>query len=146
MNDKNPDDIVDLILAQHQEAKKGLAEVSDANPEDRGHLFDALAKVLTAHEAAEEAAIYPTLRQLGDTASAMVKARVGEESKGKAALAKLQAMDASTDEFERTFEEFRAAVLEHATHEEVEIIPLLCSALTEQERVQMAAAFASAPS
>ena len=153
MKDKIPDDIVDLVIAQHQEAKKGMAEVSAANLEHRLNLFDALAKVLTAHalakvltahEAAERAVIYPTLRQLVDSATAMVKALLAQEDEGKAVLARLQAMDTSSDEFGLKFEEFRATVLEHDTTEEVDVVPLLCAARTKGERTQMTVAFAAA--
>ena len=140
MDNKNAD-VVDIVLEQHVAAKKGLTEVSNASGEQRGELFAALAPVLAAHEAAEEAVIYPALRELGHEATKVADERTREEQAADQALTKLTGMDAASAEFDITFESFKADVLAHAAKEEAEVLPLLKSSCSDDERRAMGESF-----
>lgn len=50
-------------------------------------------------------------------------------------------MDAESAEFGTTFDSFMADVLAHATKEEVEVLPLLKSSCSDDERRSMGDAF-----
>ncbi len=139
-NDKIAD-VVDIVLEQHVAAKKGLTEVSDARVELRGELFTALAPVLAAHEAAEEAVIYPALRKLGAEGTKVADERTLEELAADTTLTELKGMDAASAEFGTTFESFMADVLAHAKKEEAEVLPLLKSSCTDDELRTMGDAF-----
>jgi len=139
-SDKNTD-VVDVVLEQHVAAKKGMTEVANASGAQRGELFVALAPVLAAHEAAEEAVIYPALRKLGAEATKVADDRTREEQAAEQTLTKLRGMDAASAEFADTFASFMADVLAHAAKEEAEVLPLLKSSCSDDERRAMGEAF-----
>jgi len=141
MDNNENADVVDIVLEQHVAAKKGLTEVSNASGEQRGELFAALAPVLAAHEAAEEAVIYPALRELGPEGTKVADERTREEQAADQALTKLKGMDAASGEFDTTFESFKADVLAHAAKEEAEVLPLLKSSCSDDERRAMGESF-----
>ncbi len=139
-NNRNAD-VVEIVLEQHVAAKKGMTEVSNASGEQRSELFVALAPVLAAHEAAEEAVIYPALRKLGAEGTKVAAERTREEQAADQTLTELKGMDAASAEFGTTFESFMADVLAHAEKEEAEVLPLLKSSCSDDERRAMGDAF-----
>jgi len=141
MDTKKNVDVVDVVLEQHVAAKKGLTEVSNASGEQRGKLFTALAPVLAAHEAAEQAVVYPALRKLGVEGANVADARVLEEEAADQALTKLKCMDAASAEFGTAFESLMADVLAHAAKEEAEVLPMLKSSCSDDERRALGDAF-----
>ncbi len=145
MNDSHHTDVVDAVLEQHDAAKRGLAEVANATGSNRSDRFHELAGVLAAHEAAEESVIYPALRRLGDEGARVADARTSEEAAAEQTLWKLQGLDATSDEFGQLFDRFSAEVMEHATKEEAEVLPLLRSSFSDDERGSMGDAFVAAP-
>jgi len=141
MDTKKNADVVDVVLEQHVAARKGLTEVSNASGEQRGKLFTALAPVLAAHEAAEQAVVYPALRKLGAEGAKVADARIHEEQAAEQTLTKLKGMDAASAEFGTTFESFMADVLGHATKEEAQVLPMLKSSCSDDERRALGDAF-----
>ncbi len=141
MDSKKNADVVDVVLEQHVAGKNGLTEVSNASGEQRGALFVALAPVLAAHEAAEQAVVYPALRKLGAEGTNIADARIHEELAAEQTLTKLKSMDAASAEFGTAFESFMADVLAHATKEEAEVLPMLKSSCSDDERRAMGGAF-----
>jgi hemerythrin superfamily protein len=141
---KSANDVVGVVLEQHEAAKRGLTEVSNAAGDHRSATFGSLAGVLAAHEGAEEAVIYPALRKLGDEGAKVADARAAEEAVAKENLTKLKGMDSRSAEFGQMFETFKAAVMEHASKEEAEVIPLLNASFTDAEREAMGDAFIAA--
>ena len=139
-NNKNSD-VVEVVLEQHVAAKKGLTEVANAGGEQRGQIFLALASVLAKHEAAEEAVIYPALRKLGAEGAKVADEREREEKGAEQTLNKLKGMDAASADFVTTFDGFMADVLAHAAKEEVEVLPLLQSSCSDEDRRAMGEAF-----
>jgi hemerythrin superfamily protein len=135
----NDQDVVSVIHSQHEEIERLLEQVSVGGP-GREDVFDSLRRLLAVHETAEEMAVYPSLRSLGDDGKAVVEARTSEEDKAKKVLAKLEGMDKSSAEFTREFPAFQADVKSHAASEEAEVFPLILR--TDQKgRAEMAKAF-----
>jgi len=141
MDNKNNVDVVDVVLKQHVAATEGLTEVSNASGEQRGELFNALAPVLAAHEAAEQAVVYPALRKLGAEGAKVADERIHEEEAAEQILTKLKGMDAASAEFGTTFAGFMADVLAHAAKEEAEVLPMLKSSCSDDERRALGVAF-----
>lgn len=144
MTVSNQTDVVDVVLEQHEAAKKGLNDVSNATGEQRRAAFLALSGVLASHEAAEEAVIYPALRKLGAEGIQVADARTTEESAAKENVTKLKSMDADSSEFDGLFAAFTADVIEHATNEEAEVLPMLRASWSDDERADMGDAFIAA--
>ena len=134
-------DVTTIVLAQHKDVAARLAAVSSAAGDARGDEFGSLAEMLAGHEAAEETVIYPMLRKTGAEGVRIADARTGEETAATETLTKLKGMDPSSKEFEALFTEFSAKVHAHAASEEAEVIPLVISKTTHQERQTMGDAF-----
>jgi hemerythrin superfamily protein len=137
-------DVTTVVLAQHKEVAKRLDTVQKATPSERAAEFDSLAALLDVHETAEETVIYPVLRKLGEEGTRVADARTKEEDAAKEVLGKLKGLDAASEDFAALFTEFSAKVHEHAASEEAEVIPLLTSSVSAEERQAMGSAFVGA--
>lgn len=133
------DDIVVVLTKQHKEAKAGLEEVASLSGAAQQAALKKLAPTLEAHEHAEETVVYPRISALGADAVKVVEARETEEAKGATMLKELVSDD-MCDGFSEKVNEFKDAVLTHATNEENEVFPLLNS-LPADERQQLGAEF-----
>jgi hypothetical protein len=101
-----------------------LSEFETAAPDTHGELFVKLRDQLVRHEYAEQAVVYPELRDL-DGGREAADARMVEESGAERALADLEKLDPTSLEFRSGLAALRASVLSHAHNEETEVLPLL---------------------
>jgi hemerythrin superfamily protein len=139
-------DVTTVVLAQHHEVAQRLDAVLKAAHSGRSREFESLAALLGAHETAEETVIYPVLRKLGDEGTRVADARTDEEDAAKEILTKLKGLDAGSQDFAALFTEFRSKVHEHAASEESEVIPLLKSSVSAEDRQAMGEAFIASQS
>lgn len=137
----NEHDVTKVVLEQHKDVAQRLSAVLKKAGSDRNEEFESLAKFLAVHEAAEQAVIYPALRALGGEGTRIAEARTQEEGAASDVIAKLKGLDTGSAEFETTFTEFSAKVHEHAASEEAEVLPLLNSSTTLEQRHAMGEAF-----
>jgi hemerythrin superfamily protein len=121
---------VDLATAirQDHELVKELFITCERGGDAGREAWEGLVRLLAVHETAEEEVLYPTVRGLGGEAEGAVKARLAEEDQAKKELSELEKMGPDAPEFHARFVEFRRAVLDHAEHEEREILPRLSQA------------------
>jgi hemerythrin superfamily protein len=134
-------DVTEVVRQQHKDVTARLAAVQHKTGEDRNHEFRALVEILTGHETAEEAVIYPVLRDIGDNGVKIADARTSEEAAATVILTHLQTLDTNSSEFMTAFTDFADKVHQHAAHEEAEVLPLLTSTITEAQRFEMGRAF-----
>ena len=134
-------DVTTVVLAQHKEVAQRLEAVLNAADNGRSAEFDSLVALLDVHEKAEETVIYPALRKLGDEGTRIADARTHEEDAAKATLTRLKGLDAGSQDFTVLFKEFSSNVHAHASSEEAEVIPLLTSSVSTDERQAMGDAF-----
>ena len=134
-------DVTGVVLEQHKDVAERLSAVLNKIGNDRAEEFESLAEFLAAHEAAEESVIYPALRMLGDEGIRIADDRTNEEGVASAVLARLKGFNTDSNEFETMFAEFTEKVHEHAAREEAEVIPLLTSVTTTEQREEMGDAF-----
>lgn len=114
-------DVIDLLLAQHEQIKGLFAGIVVADGERKGDLFNDLVRLLAVHESAEEQVVHPAARSsAGDE---VVEARLHEESEAKHALSDLYDLGVNHPEFDARLAMLEKAVVEHATHEEQEEFP-----------------------
>jgi hemerythrin superfamily protein len=137
----NETDVSELVLEQHKDVAQRLAAVLSATGSDRTEEFESLAKFLPVHEASEQAVIYPALRALGAEGTRIAIARAEEEAAASEVITKLKGLDTGSAEFETMFTEFSAKVHEHAASEEAEVLPLLNSNTTLEQRQTMGEGF-----
>jgi hemerythrin superfamily protein len=134
-------DVTQFILSQHEQVKSLFSQIGAGKGKSAEDAFCQLRRLLAVHETAEEEIVYPVLRAQGDRGKQVVEARLAEESEGKTVLAELEELEVGSAEFEKTFEKFRSAVLEHATHEEQEVLPLLRESQTPDKLQSMGRMF-----
>lgn len=118
-------DVVALIREQHELIRELFSIVRESAPAARGEAFEPLVRLLAVHETAEEEVVYPDVTLQGDAAQRAVKERMAEEDAAKRTLAELESLDAASAAFSQQLAMFEHDVLEHASREEAEILPLL---------------------
>lgn len=138
-------DVVALIRQQHELIRELFATVRESAPAARAEAFEPLVRLLAVHETAEEEVVYPDVKLQGDDAQRAVAERLSEEDAAKKALAELEGMDAASAEFSQKLALFEHDVLEHASREDAEILPLL-ERHDRQRRETMGYAFTLAES
>lgn len=121
-------DVVELLLAQHEEIRRLFTEVKNAAHGDRGEAFDRLRRFLAVHETAEEVIVHPDARRVLDDGDRVVDARLAEEKAAKQMLEELEQLDPTEPAFLSALAALQTAVLEHAEHEEREEFPHIKSA------------------
>jgi hemerythrin superfamily protein len=136
------EDVVELLMAQHQQVKSLFATVRNATGEAAEGPFDELRKMLAVHETAEEEVVYPALRSIG--ADGIVEARLAEEGDAKQALADLEKLGPSAPQFPGELASFEKAVLAHAEAEEREVFPRLQKEIDADQRRKMGQAVLAA--
>jgi len=133
--------VIDLIESQHEQIKKLLTQVATDKGEALEASFCELRRLIAVHETAEEEIVYPALRASGDEGRRVAEERTSEEAEGTKVLAKLEEIGPGGGEFMSTFEQFRTAVLSHATAEENHVFPLLRRTQDADALSKMAKAF-----
>lgn len=113
-------DVVDLLLEQHDEIKSLFSEVPRVEGPVKRELFEDLVRLLAVHETAEEAVVHPVARRTLDDGEEVVEHRLEEEDKAKKELTELHDLGVDHPDFNRRLEAFAAEVTQHATKEEAE--------------------------
>ncbi len=121
-------DAVDLLTAQHEEARQLFAQLQGGG-QGRRDTFECLVRLLAVHETAEEEVVYPALRGTGADGDRIAEARKAEEDEAKKMLSDLEKLGVDGEGFDAQLETFRIAVLAHAENEEREVFPRLRQSL-----------------
>ena len=121
-------DAVDLLTAQHEEARQLFAQLQGGG-QGRPDTFECLVRLLAVHETAEEEVVYPALRGTGADGDQIAEARKAEEDEAKKMLSDLEKLGVDGEGFDAQLEAFRLAVLAHAQNEEREVFPRLRQSL-----------------
>jgi hemerythrin superfamily protein len=129
--------VIDLLVHQHQEVKRALAEVETLDGDAKAAAFARLEKLLLAHEHAEQEVVHPAVRDLAGEPG-IARERVVEEEDAAAAMNDLHAMGTSHPDFDVRFAKFRDSVLEHAGREEVVEFPRLRATQSAERLVLLA--------
>jgi hemerythrin superfamily protein len=113
-------DVVDLLLEQHDEIRSMFNEVPRVQGPAKHELFEDLVRLLAVHETAEEIVVHPMARRKLEAGEQVVDERLEEEDRAKKELADLYDMGVDHPDFDQRLEKFAAEVTAHATHEEGE--------------------------
>ncbi|HEV7931497.1 MAG TPA: hemerythrin domain-containing protein [Actinomadura sp.] len=142
--DAKDDDVIELLVQQHQEIRILFERVQNSSGKERGDAFDQLRRLLAVHETAEEEVVHPNARQAVPDGDRIVDARLSEENTAKRLLADLERIGPEAPEFLPRFMELRQAVIQHAEHEEREEFPALRANTSEARLSIMATAVRAA--
>jgi hemerythrin superfamily protein len=130
-------DVIDLLLHQHHEVKRSLAEVETLEGEPKMAAFSRLEKLLSSHENAEQEVVHPVTRdQAGNPGLAYDL--VHDEDEATAVMSELHALGAGNPDFDPKFSSLRDAVLGHNAREEAEEFPLLRRTQSAQRLEELA--------
>jgi hemerythrin-like domain-containing protein len=137
-------DVVDLLLEQHDEIKSLFSQVETAQGAAKRELFEDLVRLLAVHESAEEEVVHPTARRKLDDGEQVVDERLEEEDEAKHALAELYDMGVDHSEFNGKLSTLAQAVTQHAMREESEEFLRLRQTLEPDQLRRMAGALRAA--
>jgi hypothetical protein len=118
-------DVVDVLMAQHEQVKELMERTAAAEGPEKQRLFGKLVELLKTHEKGEQRVVHPVTRSSVEGGDATANARLGEEERADQLMAEVETMIANSREFDMWFEQLRQAVLDHAAHEEGEEFPRL---------------------
>ncbi|MFL6142079.1 MAG: hemerythrin domain-containing protein [Labedaea sp.] len=121
------DDVVTILIQQHQELRALFLVLDDAVGDVRRDAFHRLVRLLAVHETAEAEIVHPAVRGLKGGA-AVAAARAAEEHRVTALLSTLDQIGPDAEGFDTLLMQLRDDVLAHAVHEEREEFPLLRAA------------------
>jgi len=93
MTDTAGNDIISVLLEDHQEVRQLLTRVASATGDAKKTAFQELVSELARHETAEEEVLYPAVRRSVDGGDDLADARREEEHKGERLLADLEKRD-----------------------------------------------------
>jgi hemerythrin superfamily protein len=137
-------DVVELLLHQHNQIKALFQQVATARGAQKRDLFDQLVRLLAVHESAEEEVVHPAARRRAQAGDAVVDSRLREEDEAKKELAALYDMGVDHPDFDMKLGVLARAVTDHARHEEHEEFPYLRQNLDADTRRRMAGALRAA--
>ncbi|GAA1660042.1 hypothetical protein GCM10009830_01370 [Glycomyces endophyticus] len=137
-----PNDVVDLIMADHREFERLLDQLRH-HPETRPLAVPVLAAILTAHSRAEEAEVYPVATsEAGE--SHEVEHSQEEHEHAELLLVKLIETDPESAKFEDVLKELADSVTHHLEEEEATVLPGMRTRLDDARRAELGAAFTAA--
>ena len=122
---RNRGEIVEVLLAQHEEVKASFARLQGATGEAKNRLFGELTDLLHTHETGEQQVVHPVTRTITPDGRQIATARVEEERQADHAIAELKALGTGHPLFDAKLAAFHQAVLAHATNEERDEFPRL---------------------
>ena len=134
---KEQEDVVALVLHDHQGIQKMLEAVPDIAERERDGAFRELVARLVAHEVAEEQTIYPALRSAAAGGDAIAHDRIAEQAEAEVLLRALEKTAIDDPEFWSLFRKLANAVLAHAQAEERTALWVLSSRIDLPERVRL---------
>jgi len=118
-------DVVDVLLAQHEEIRQAFATTLNATGEAKEAQFDRLAAMLHAHETGEQQVTHRATHERTAGGDVVAAACLEEEVQAGHAMAELRALGVDHPAFDEKLESFHQAVLAHAAHEEQDEFPRL---------------------
>jgi hypothetical protein len=138
------EDIIDTLLAHHQQIKLLFGAVEATTGDHKQQLFEELVALLAVHEGVEETLIHPLAEENLPKGEATVSARLAEEQDAKEALARLYDLGIGHPQFDLDLATLRDAVAAHAESEELLEFGQLREVVDADQLVRMRSALAVA--
>jgi hemerythrin superfamily protein len=144
MVERRKDDVLGVLISQHDEIKDLFHKVAQAGGKQRREFFADLVRLLAVHQAAEEEVVHPIARKEIDDGDDVVENRLREEQEARDALTELHDLGADHPEFASKLLALAAAITAHATYEEDEEFRFLRERVPPTLLQQMAGAVQAA--
>ncbi|WP_336053350.1 hemerythrin domain-containing protein [Streptomyces sp. CA2R101] len=113
-------DVIAELTTDHREVDDLFAQFDDAPPggEDRKRLVDALTIELVRHSVAEEAYLYPAVREHLEGGDALADKELADHARVEQLLNDLEQREATDEDFDHLVRELRSEVTAHVDDEE----------------------------
>ncbi|MBV1853150.1 hemerythrin domain-containing protein [Catellatospora tritici] len=134
------EDIIDVLLAHHEQIKALFALVGKAGATHRQETFQQLTRLIAIHETIEQQLVHPMAQRRLPDGPDLIESRVQEEEQATEDLSELYEMGVDHPEFETRLAELRDAVIEHAELEEDEEFGYLREAMPREQLASLASA------
>jgi hemerythrin superfamily protein len=138
------EDVIDLIIADHEEFKEQLKDIANTSGQQRAEIFTAFRRHLIRHEVSEQEIMWPEAEKVLPNGHALATARKSEEAHGEEALDELMDLDPDSDEFNLLFSEFSQDVIDHAAAEETEVYMPMRTSCEPSRLIELAQAWKAA--
>jgi hemerythrin superfamily protein len=133
-------DVTDLIVEDHTQLREMFGKLRAATTGQRELLLPIMSAMFVAHSRAEEAHVYPAVRdEAGDAED--VEHSQEEHAAAELALVKLVSTSPESVDFLTALEELVEAVTHHMDEEESDVLPALRSALKPARLDELGEAF-----
>ncbi len=132
------DDVVDVLLAQHERLRQRFSDLRSAAGRDRKTLFDDLVRLVHVHEIGEQAVVHPAARDAATGASMTAAECAREEAQIALAFAELKDLGVAHPAFDTKLAALHQAFLNHTACEEDHEFPRLRRYLPKQSLYMMA--------
>jgi hemerythrin superfamily protein len=138
------DDLVEMVLGDHERARRLMEEFFTLNLEQRREAFPYLVRTLLTHEAAEELVVYPALEECAAGGAAVAGDRLEEQHRAERFIGELEHQSVQSPGFEASFRQLRSTVEDHALAEEQTVLPVLSAQLDGPRRKELGARYRTA--
>ena len=132
-----------MLMHDHREVEKLFAEIESLRgtpdrvlQQRRAELVDTVVIELVRHSVAEEAEVYPRVKEKISAAEAEQAER--EHAEAEATMKRLDGLDLDEPAFEEAFTRLMREIREHVAEEEGEMFPRMRSMFSRGELVEMA--------
>src|SRR5689334_12160606 len=129
-------DVIKILEADHREVEDLFAKAASTSGAARQQVVTKIAAELTLHAEVEEQIVYPAMRDAG--LDDLVDGAEREHAKVKELVARLETVDAATDDVEPVLEELKSDVAHHVKEEESEAFPSFRDAVDQDELQELA--------
>ncbi|MBF9068894.1 hemerythrin domain-containing protein [Streptacidiphilus fuscans] len=137
--DRAQGDLLDGLIADHEEITRTFSAflgVGFGHPE-RKEIADQVTRQIVAHDAIEEALVYPMIRERTEGGSAMAVPCLGAHAQTDVLLRRIRLLDAHAPGFDRLMGVLGTHVTGHMHWEEAQVFPLLRATLDQEELDQL---------
>ncbi|KAF1799464.1 hypothetical protein V8B55DRAFT_1342573 [Mucor lusitanicus] len=143
---KRGDNIVDLIIADHNEAKDLYKRYKEANDiDEKVKLRNSLVKALVQHDECEQLLMYPLLREKvgGDVGEGHYSRSLSEHQELRELMYRVRYADVKSNpkQFDFKLDNAMHSVFLHVEQEEKEVLPLLTQHCSEEDLERVGASF-----
>jgi hemerythrin superfamily protein len=137
-------DVIEVLTHDHREVEQMFAELEtlrgvtgDAGHQRRKDLVDQVTIELVRHSVAEEAEVYPAVKEKVDAAEA--ERAKHEHAEAEETMKRLEGLDPEDPSFDEALATLMREVREHVAEEEGQMFPHLRQVFSQQELVELGA-------
>ncbi|MPY57568.1 hemerythrin domain-containing protein [Streptomyces spongiae] len=122
--------VIDELVTDHREVEEFFGRIEGLPPgdKDRKVVADQVTIELVRHSVAEEAYLYPAVREHVANGDALADKEIDDHSKAEQIMKDLEGCDADDPEFDRLIGMLMSEIRSHISDEEENLFPLLLAA------------------